>query len=276
MVANDWIYGDGIDHDPLAKEAAEKALALDPALSMPYAVLGMYSMIAETDYITGLDQLRIAVEKDPNNTSAWLWQGIHTKQLGYFDKGIGFLEKCLSIDPAYENCRQHLAEAYLFKGMTDKALEIYYTTLESNFHSISDSFVSIMVRQGNRPLALTLADIETELDGAPVIEWIRAVEEPAVDHSSGLARMKEWSRQSATGIKLVDLPYIFLAFKSYDELAAGTYQVARVFWHPEAAEFRTTAQFKKAVRETGALAYYRAKGFPPQCRVTGDDFDCSD
>jgi TolB-like protein len=44
VVGNDWIFGDGIDHAPLAKEAAEKALSLNPDLSMPLAVLGLVAL----------------------------------------------------------------------------------------------------------------------------------------------------------------------------------------------------------------------------------------
>ena len=40
-VSTDWLVGDGIDHTQLAVVAADKALALDKDLSMPYAVIGM-------------------------------------------------------------------------------------------------------------------------------------------------------------------------------------------------------------------------------------------
>ena len=44
-VADEWIFGDGIDHAPLAKVAAEKALSLNPDLSMPLAVLGLVAAL---------------------------------------------------------------------------------------------------------------------------------------------------------------------------------------------------------------------------------------
>lgn len=274
-VANEWIFGDGIDHSPLAKMAAEKALSLNPDLSMPLAVLGLVVSNIESELIGSLDFFAAAIEKDPKNTSAWLWQGLRQKEAGFIDEAIASLQRCLEIDSGYQNCRQHLANAYLMKGEVETALKLCNETLEHIFHSISDTFVSTYVRTGHRYLALHIADAGLGSAGAPVIEWIRAIENPDADNSAGLARLKDWERQTSSGEKLTSVASLLLAFRAYDELAENPGAAGYVLWHPDGDEFRRTPQFKSIIRQLGIFEYWQARGFPPQCKPVGDDdFEC--
>ncbi len=275
-VANSWIIGDGIDHDPRAKEAAEQALVLNPDLSMPLAVLGMYAWTVSKDQLGSLDYYNSAVEKDPNNTSAWLWKGILLKEMGHMDDAILSFEQCVAIDPGYQNCRQHMAVAYLNNGDVAKAVALMDDSLEHIFHSISHAFVSTYVRSGHRILAAHIADARLGHDNAPVMEWIRAIENPEADNSAGLVQLQDWARRTKTGITLHLVPHIFLSFSAYDELASDPEGVRWLLWHPDAEEYRGTPQFKQYIRDNGVLTFWRERGFPPQCRKVGDDdFDCS-
>lgn len=274
IVANGWIFDDGIDHAPFAKIAAERALALNPDLSMPLAVLGHIAS-NNNDFVGSLDYLAAAIEKDPKNSTAWLWQGLRQMELGLIDAALASLHQCLTIDSGYLNCHQHLAYTYLLNGEVETALKLNNETLEHLFHSTDDGFVSTYVRTGHRYLALHIADAKLESSGAPVIEWIRAIENPDADNSAGLARLKDWERQTSSSIKLTFLPTMFLSFRAYDELTEDIEWASYTFWHPDADEFRTTPQFKQAVHELGVFEYWRARGFPPQCKPIGDDdFEC--
>ncbi len=274
-VADEWIFGDGIDHAPLAKMAAEKALSLNPESSMALAVLGSVASDTDFDQTSSLDYFAAAIEKDPKNTTAWLWQGIRHKKSGFIDEATVSLRQCLAIDPGYLNCRQHLADAYLLKGEVETAVELCNETLESIFHSTSDAFVSTFVRRGQRYLALHIADARLGSAGAPVIEWIRAIENPNADNSSGLARLKDWERQTSSGEKLSSASVMFLSFRAYDELAKNPNEATYALWHPDGDEFRATSQFKTVIRSMGIFEYWQARGFPPQCKPVGDDdFEC--
>ena len=274
-VANDWIFGDGIDHDPLANEAAKKALELDPELSMPLAVLGLLSARGDHGMIAAYDYLAAAIETDPRNTSAWLWLGLREKQTGFIDDAIASFERCLEIDPGYLNCRQHLGEAYLQKGMIERALAYNDETLEHVFHSIDESFVWTYVRTGHRNLALLIADARFGSNGAPVVEWIRAIENPDADNSAGLARMRDWAQRENSELKLNDIPHMLISFKAYDDVVATGSNALWVLFHPDSDEFRRTPQFKQVVRDFGVIDLWRERGFPAQCRAIGDDdFEC--
>ena len=274
IVANGWIHDDGIDHAALAKVPAERALDLNPDLSMPLAVLGHIAS-DNRDLAKSLDYLAAAIEKDPKNATAWLWQGIRQLDLGFIDEGLASLTQCLAIDSGYLNCHQHLAYGYLLNGDVETGVSLNNETIEYQFNSTNENFVSTYVRTGHRYLALYVADAKLESQGAPVIEWIRAIENPDADNSAGFARLKDWERQTGRHIKLTFAPSMFLTFGAYDELADDIEWVTYTLWHPDGDEFRTTPQFKSAIRKLGFFEYWQARGFPPQCKpVGGDDFEC--
>jgi len=276
-VSTDWIKGDGIDHRQLAEFAADKALAIDAGLSMPYAVKGM--IISETvphDYQSARKNLDMALANDPKNTTAWLWSGIFNKGLGYADKAIRDFQRCLDIDPGYLNCKQHQAQAYLNNGETEQAMALFSETIEANFHSQDGPFIPMAVTSGQRLLALYMANQWTRDRYAPVIDWIEALENPNADHTAGLHRFEQWAERVGDDINI----YVgtLLAFKAYDYFVKPNsmpISEPAEIWNPNWAEFRQTSYFKQYARNNNVLAYWRQTGFPKQCRPLGeDDFEC--
>jgi TolB-like protein len=277
IVAGDWIFDDGIDHAPLALAAAEQALAIDPDLSMPYAVLGLYYYMIDLDLLAAEDYFRKAVELDPKNTSGWLWYAIAMNEFGFFDKAAEFLGNCLAVNPGYDNCKHHLSSSYLSQGRVDEAVQLYETTLQNDFHSISEAFVWYYVKEGNTPMATLLAHRKFGDSGAPVIEWIRAIETPNADHSLGYARLKDWERKQQRGLKLAYLPPVLIALERYEEMFESLNNARLYIWHPYAADFRNTPLFKKFVRDGRLLEYWQQREFPEFCRPLGAaDFECGE
>ena len=109
-----------------------------------------------------------------------------------------------------------------------------------------------------------------------MIEWIRAIENPDGDNSAGFARLKDWERQTDTGVEMWQaIPYTFLDFRAWDEIAKDPQRFSFLLRHPDSGEFRKTDVYKDVARESGNLAYWQARGFPPQCKPVGDDdFEC--
>ena len=271
----DYVFDDGIDHFPLAKEAAETAMSLDPDLSLTLAVLGSLASDWEYDLLGATEYFDAAIKKDPKSASIWLWRGMDLATVGYLDEAKTSFQKCLDIDPGYQNCRQHLARVYYYQGDLVTAHRLHDESLEHLFYANSMMFVSNYVRSGQRNLALLIADDGMGSAGAPVIEWIRAIENPDGDNSTGFARLKDWESRTDTGIALANEPFLLFAFRGYDEMAENPLLSRTAFWHPDGDEFRTTPQFKAIIREVGVYEYWQAKGFPPHCKpVDDDDFEC--
>ncbi len=274
-VARDYIFDDGIDHYPLAKEAAQTAISLNPDMSLALAVLGALASWSEGDILSSIDYYDSAIEKDVKNTSAWLWRGLVLHDSGFLDEAIASFQQCIDIDPGYQNCRQHLAVAYLDKGDVVTAHRLHDESLEHVFYGNSDAFVSTYVRSGHRNLALLIADLKLGSDGAPIIEWIRAIENPGGDNSVGFARLKDWESRTDTDRRLTMIPELLLSFRAYDEILTEPVKAGRILWHPDGEEFRGTPQFKAVVHTLGIFEYWQARGFPPQCKPVGDDdFEC--
>jgi adenylate cyclase len=277
-VADDWLVGDGIEHVSLSMGAARQALSLDPDLSLPYAVLadspGVIS--AETgrsDFAESLRLYDLAIEKDPNNTTAWLWRGIELDTLGYFDRAIADFDQCIARDPAYLNCIQHRAAALLYRGETDAALEAFLPTVFKNYHSMCDVFVPVLVDEGDSLAAVLLAFSKFNRPYVPAGEWVEALEHPERDHSAGLARLDRWAMEEGYDYS-IDVPIALLAFKAY-ERAAQSPGMRYVLHSPAAKAFRQTDYFKQFVYDNGIEDHWREYGFPPHCQLHEDQsFSC--
>ncbi len=277
VVFDDWIVSE-IDHKPLARAAAQRALELDPELSMPYAVLGNLGLKSNADRLPvayTLSSYDTAIEKDSKNATAWLWRGILHNETGFPNRALVDMQQCLHIDPGYLNCSQHLAATYLLLGETDKAVALYEETLGNSFHSMDEAFILEYLRRGQRATALLIADAKTWRSYAPVAEVIKALENPDADHSEGLRRFERWSEE--TGNTLDSVAFVLLAFQQYDRLASleRPTDVRFVMWNPMAKIFRQSSAFKRLVTALGLPDYWRETGYPPQCRPVGkDDFTC--
>ncbi len=275
-VSADWLQGDGIDHVKIAVSAAEKALALNPGLSMPYAVIGMYQTGLDSGgVLSARENLDMALANDPKNTTAWLWSGIFNMALGYADKAITDFQNCLDIDPGYQNCRQHQAQAYLNAGNQDKAMALFRETIEANFHAQDGPFIPLAVESGDRMLALYMANQWTRDRYAPVVDWIDALENPDADHSAQLRRFTNWMEEN--GEAVTNYLGTLLAFKAYGYFTRPSMNGSQTgeLWQPRWVEFRKTPEFKTFIRNNNYLAFWRKYGFPKQCRPVGeDDFEC--
>jgi len=276
-VSSDWLQGDGVDHVKIAMSAAEKALALDPGLSMPYAVIGMIQADKiPKDFLSGRKNLDMALANDPKNTTAWLWSGIFNKALGYADRAITDFQNCLDIDPGYQNCRQHQAQAYLNSGDEDMAMALFRETIEANFHSQDGPFIPVAVDSGDRMLALYMANQWTRDRYAPVVDWIEALENPDADHGAQLHRFEKWVEDNGEDID--NFIGVLLAFKAHDYFTVpndmGSSETGEI-WHPRWVGFRKTPAFKTFIRINNYLPYWREHGFPSLCRPVGtEDFEC--
>jgi len=276
-IYTDWNGEDGTDHSANAVAAANKAIQLDPGLSMPYAVMGLGDTFGwqESNFIEARKNFDNALNNDPKNSTAWLWRGMMWRKLGIFDEAKKDLEQCLEIDPAYLNCRQHLATIYLAQGDEERAILEFEVTLTANFHSIDEDFIPLYVRRGERMVALLIASGRTEFNAhAPVDEYIKALENPDSDQAEGIASFERWAQATGQDYDLLD-PSILLAFKQYEKLDPEQ-SSSGFMWSRNAFEYRQTPFFKNYVRDAGIMEFWQEYGFPAQCQPVGnDDFRCN-
>ena len=139
-----------------------------------------------------------------------------------------------------------------------------------NFYS---QFIQRYVSLGNRLVAIMLLNdsIGTETN-FPVTAVLDAMEFPERDHSRGLEKLLDWIDK--TGSTPASFSLLLVPFKAYHLVEPIPFQ-NRWVWLRENTGFRTSEYFAPMISKTGAPAYWREKGFPPNCRPLGEeDFKC--
>ncbi|MBT8085130.1 MAG: hypothetical protein KJN72_07895 [Woeseia sp.] len=84
----------------LAKDAAMKALELDPSIPEVYSVLGTFAQF-DGDLIEAHNLFREGVEKDPRSATAHYWYSEHLAQTGRLDEALHHVHTTLELDPTY-------------------------------------------------------------------------------------------------------------------------------------------------------------------------------
>jgi TolB-like protein/Flp pilus assembly protein TadD len=84
---------------PQAKAALDKALALDPDLAEAHASLGLYLALYEWRYAEAEQELRRAIELNPNYPSAHQWLAIVLAVHGRYEEADQELNRALALDP---------------------------------------------------------------------------------------------------------------------------------------------------------------------------------
>jgi len=279
VVAPSWGVT-GRDFEQLTQVAAQRAIELDDSLGLPYAVLGSTMRHSvPNNYIRAFDYYDQALERDPNAVNAFLWRGIDLMNVGMFDAATADFERCLEIDPVYENCRRFLALTRLFAGDTETALSLFEHGVARGATSQNNMFALAYIGEGDIRsglLMLALDDLAFGPRPVSVEVLFRALTDPGFDFD------REWQKflveyEVKTGRKFEETdslpPYTAVILRKYDVLDPDPYHA--FWWHPNVPDFRESPYRKKLIREMGIYDYWREAGFPPQCRPLGeDDFEC--
>ena len=76
---------------------------------------------AKKKFGKAIKKFESAVERDPAYYQAWNMLGYCSRNLGDLKRAFSAYEKCLSINPDYDEAHEYLGEAYLQSGNLDKA-----------------------------------------------------------------------------------------------------------------------------------------------------------
>jgi TolB-like protein/Tfp pilus assembly protein PilF/predicted Ser/Thr protein kinase len=109
-------YWLGLDPSPAglaaAKDAADRALALDPNLPETHLALGYYRYYGQRDYTGGLAEFQQAERGLPNNVDVIKAIGLIQRRLGHWDETIVALRRIIELDPRDIDAYNTLAVTY--------------------------------------------------------------------------------------------------------------------------------------------------------------------
>jgi TolB-like protein len=275
FIGPSWGYDMGDEPYELALAASEQALELDDSLALPWSVIGSVGELAgKFGYATTMEYHQRAMDADPHNATVHLWAGLSQGELGFIDKSIPLLRRCLEIDPAYGNCKIHLASMYLSGGDEERAIQLIQESAEDGFTGNEAVFIPLILRHQGRAPAAYVAVRLTAGRNFPVRDLLDILQYPERDHSAAQQRYRarvdefEWRN-------LISDPVISAYFNFFDRTAVAVDDSFNWMWGPDLKRFRQSPEFKLLLEDLGSHTYWRSHGFPPQCRALGeDDFEC--
>lgn len=135
-------YGEGRPREwmPKAKEAAQKALALDDNLSEAHASLGQIIGGYDYDFAGAERQLQRAIVLNPNYASAHQWRAENLSTLERFDEALVESRRALELDPLSLIINRIYADVLMDARRYDEALEQYRKTLELDPNFVTTHF----------------------------------------------------------------------------------------------------------------------------------------
>ena len=109
---------------PLAKAAAEKALAIDPNLVEAHNSLGMIASLYDYDWERAEHHFGLAMENNPNYALAYMWHALFfLVPVGRLVDAVGEARRAQRLDPITSTINVVMGACLFFNGQYDSAVE---------------------------------------------------------------------------------------------------------------------------------------------------------
>jgi len=136
-LADSWallvLYGDNPAHLGQAKDAAERALGIDPNLAEAHTSLGAVLILRDWDWQGAEREFQRAIELNPNYAQAHHWYGnLLLSPQGRHNEAISELLRAQDLDPLCLIISADLGFAHYLAGENDLALQTYQKVLAMN------------------------------------------------------------------------------------------------------------------------------------------------
>jgi TolB-like protein/DNA-binding winged helix-turn-helix (wHTH) protein len=150
----------------LAREAVERALALDPNLAAAHATMGGLKQTFDFDWAGGDAYFQRALALEPSNPEILTGAANSAAEFGRFDEALRLMRRAVELDPLNANLRAGLGQLEYWGGALDEAIVDLKRGLELNPKASPRIILAeIYVMQGKSQAAL--AEIEQLRPGSP-------------------------------------------------------------------------------------------------------------
>src|ERR1700731_366368 len=158
------LSGQGKTAWPKAREDAEKAVAIAPALAEAHAALGWIRFFAEWKFADGLSELRRAKELSPANPTANDLLARVVVYLGEPDEAEKQARQSVELDPLAFTTQINLARVLFFEGKLDEADAVARKAAELHPAAASTRRFQVLlaVQRGDGETALREAQLEPD------------------------------------------------------------------------------------------------------------------
>ncbi len=189
---------------PKAKEAASKALSIDPNLAEAHASLGFAIMNYDWDWVAAEKELKRAIEINPNYAIARSWHAFLLTVTGRFEEATRVRKKALELDPRSPVINADVGLTLYYSGKYDEAIRQFEKTLQidPNFLIVNIAMAgayeqkkvydTAMAKLTNLTAGLTLASIRHPIPIA-ALGHVYALSGKKYDAQNMLDLLKEMS-----------------------------------------------------------------------------------
>jgi TolB-like protein/Tfp pilus assembly protein PilF len=158
------------DAYPKAKEAANKAIALDSNLAEPHAALALIGNLFDFDFSMSMREFEKAIALNPNYATAHHWFGSSLLEcIGDFDRSVTEMKLASELDPLSVPINQDMGFAYYVAGRYPEAIAQYHKTLEldPNSYYSHGNLGEVLEVSGGLPGAISEYEKAATLDTDP-------------------------------------------------------------------------------------------------------------
>jgi eukaryotic-like serine/threonine-protein kinase len=131
VTASDWFLSPSVAM-PKAREALQRALAIDEMQLEAHISLGVVYFWYDWDWSAAESELRRALEVNPNDISAHQFYGAYLAWTGKVQEGIMEGKRSLELDPLSAQANTYLGMSYYFAREYDHAIQQIQKTVEVN------------------------------------------------------------------------------------------------------------------------------------------------
>ncbi len=156
---------------PRAKEAALRALELDPNLGNAHVLLADVNVFFDWDWSAGEAEYRRALEINPNLPGAQLGYASYLATLGHFDEAISRVQQAYLLDPLAIENRNEALWIYYFSGRMPETVEQARKTIELEpAAGLPYAMLALAyARMGQRPETLRAAESAIRYADSPTV-----------------------------------------------------------------------------------------------------------
>lgn len=182
---------------PMARRAAQRAIALDEGLAEGWAALGRVKMEYDWDWDGAEADLAHAVALNPSSVEALATLGQFLSAMGRHDEAIEAMEPARRLDPRSVETLQHLAIVYWMAGYGERALAAVDDSLKVLPGSPRAHYGRMMILDQLGRHDEAMVERLTTLRGLSVAQGI-------AENVESLARSKGWREAMEVWIALLE------------------------------------------------------------------------
>jgi TolB-like protein/tetratricopeptide (TPR) repeat protein len=149
--------------EALARETAEKALALDPDSADAELSLARIAMSNQMDFAAAALHLQRALQLDPNKIDALALAATLAKNLGRLDATMALVQLALERDPVSSSLHNNVGLNYIAAGRLDEAIAEFRTALALSPGRIGTQYniAEALLHKGDAAAALEALQLES-------------------------------------------------------------------------------------------------------------------